>query len=297
MKSIIILLSFLILSISSFAQEPVEPTTPVEPVTPVAPDAPKGPDTTRLTFGNKKIIIIEEAEGNDMNIMIDDNGDTTYFNEKGKKQKKAKFYSTWSGLSIAGNGALTYDNKTTLPDDMRFIEIDYARSISAAFNFADVELGISPHFGFATGLGIQWNRYGIKNNYTVTFNEDSLYGISTPDFNYSRNVLKATYITMPLLFEIHTSKNKNKSFNLAFGVIGGYKLGSKLKQHYEFEGREYEFKTRGHYHFNPFQAYATARIGYGDVSLFFNYGLTRVFEEGRGPQLYPFQAGLHFSFN
>ncbi len=296
MKSIIILLSFLLLSVTSFAQEPVEPTAPVEPV---APDAPKGPDTTRLSFGNKKIIIIEEGEGEDVEIIINEAGDTTYYsqNDSKKGKKKAKFYSSWSGLSIAGNGVLTYDNKTTLPEDMRFIEIDYARSISAAFNFADLELGISPHFGFSTGLGIQWNRYGLKNSYTVTFNEDSLYGISTPDFNYSKNVLKSTYITMPLLFEIHTNKKRSKSFNIALGVIGGYKLESKLKQNYEFEGREYEFKTRGHYHFNPFQAYATARIGYGDVSLFVNYGLTRVFEEGRGPQLYPFQAGLHFSFN
>lgn len=296
MKSIIILISFLLFNITNFAQEVPAPEVPEVPT---VPKTPKGPDTTKLSFGGTKILIIEGSDNDDVEVIINENGDTTYHSSKNNKKgnKKAKFRSTWTGLSIAGNGALTYDNKTTLPSDMRFIEIDYARSISAAFNFADVELGINPHFGFSTGLGIQWNRYGIKNNYTVTFSEDSIYGISTPDFNYSKNVLKATYITMPLLFEIHTNKKPSKSFNISLGVIGGYKLGSKLKQNYEFEGREYEFKTKGHYHFNPFQAYATARIGYGDVSLFFNYGLTRIFEEGRGPQLYPFQAGLHFSFN
>src|SRR6185503_8797168 len=105
------------------------------------------------------------------------------------------------GLSICANGALTYDNKIALPSDMRFIEIDYGRSISAALNFAELELGFSPYVGISTGLGVQWNRYGIKNQYNITYNEDSLFGEATPDYVYNKNVLKATYITMPLLLE------------------------------------------------------------------------------------------------
>lgn len=284
--------------------EPVAPIAPVEPVEPIAPVEPADPedpedpedndDTTYLSFGNVKVIIYEDKD--DVEILVDERGDTIVsVGDKDKKKKKNKFELGWEGLSIGANGLLTYDNKTTLPDEMRFIEIDYAKSISAAFNFADLEINFGNYVGIGTGLGIQWNRYGIKNNYSMTFNEDSIYGIATPDYKYNRNVLKSTYITMPLLLEIHTHTKRSKSFNIALGVIGGYKLGSRLKQDYDFEGRNYEFKTKGHYHFNPFQAYATVRIGYGDVSLFANYGLTRVFEEGRGPQLYPFQFGLHFN--
>jgi hypothetical protein len=294
MKTLITLIISSLFFLNSNAQTaPEVPATPTAPETPKCDDCDEKNDTTFLSFGKVKVIIYEDKD--DVEITIDEKGDTVI--NVGKNEKKSKkFESTWEGLSIGANGALTYDNKTTLPEDMRFIELDYAKSISAAFNFADLELGIGQHFGIVTGLGIQWNRYGIKNNYTLSFNEDSIYGIQTPDYKYNRNVLKSTYITMPLLLEIHTSKKHSKSVNIALGVIGGYKLGSKLKQDYDFEGRNYEFKTKGHYQFNPFQAYATARIGYGDISLYANYGLTRIFEEGRGPQLYPFQFGLHFNF-
>lgn len=293
MRTILTLIISGLFILNSTAQ--TAPEVPAEPEAPIAPEAPKEEkdDTTYLSFGKVKVVIYEDKD--DVEITIDEKGDTIVNVGKDSKKKK-KFESTWEGLSIGANGALTYDNKTTLPEEMRFIEIDYARSISAAFNFADLEVGFGPHFGISTGLGIQWNRYGLKNNYSLSFNEDSIFGMATPDYKYNRNVLKSTYITMPLLLEFHSNTKRSKSFNIAVGVIGGYKLGSRLKQDYDFEGRNYEFKTKGHYHFNPFQAYATARIGYGDISLFANYGLTRIFEEGRGPQLYPFQFGLHFNF-
>jgi len=293
MRTILTLILAGIFSMNINAQTaPEVPVTPETPKTPECSDCDEKDDTTFLSFGKMKVIIYEDKDA--VEFSVDEKGDTTILIGKNDKKKK-KFESTWEGLSIGANGALTYDNKTTLPEEMRFIEIDYARSISAAFNFADLEIGFGPHFGIATGLGIQWNRYGLKNNYTLSFNEDSIYGIATPDYKYNKNVLKSTYITMPLLIEFHSSTKRSKSFNIAIGVIGGYKLGSRLKQDYDFEGRNFEFKTKGHYHFNPFQAYATARIGFGDVSLFANYGLTRIFEEGRGPQLYPFQFGLHFN--
>ncbi len=297
MKAIFTIAMSGMMAITALAQIPVEPVEPIEPVTPIEPgsdmDDTTGKKVTKLSFGNMKVIIYEEADDK-VEVKVDSNGDTTIIVGNDKKNKKPKFNGTWEGLSICGNGMLTYDNKTTLPESMRSFEIDYARSVSAALNIGQVDFGINPHFGFTTGLGFQWNRYGIKNNYNMTFNEDSVYGESTPDYNYHKNVLKATYLTMPLLFEIHTNKKASKSFDISFGVIGGYKLGSRLKQEYEYEGHTYEFKTKGHYHFSPFQAYATARIGFGGVQLFANYGLTRIFEQGRGPQLYPFQVGLHF---
>lgn len=263
------------------------------------PTTGKNDDTTYLSFGKLKVIIYEEGDDK-VEISVNENGDTTIIIGDDNKEKKKKFDGTWDGLSLNANGALTYDNKFTLPEEMRFMELDYAKSISAALNFAELDFGFgkSQMIGITTGLGIQWNRYGIKNTYEIKYNEDEVYGdTSAIGRNYSKNVLKATYLTMPFLLEFQAGKKKSKMFRMAVGVIGGYKIGSRLKQEYEFEGRDYEFKTKGHYHFNPFQVYATARIGYGDVSLFANYGLTRIFEEGRGPQLYPIQFGLHFNLD
>lgn len=282
-----------------------DPKVEIQPVEvsisedPIAPEEPCNdcdtcpPKQTKLSFGNIKIIIYEEAAKSE--IRIEENGDTTII-IKHPSHRYEGFTGVWQGFSLFSNGMLTYDNKMNLPENMRFIETDYAKSMSAALNFAPLQLGITKRLGIESGFGIQWNRYGIKNNYGITFNEDSLYGISTPDYVYSKNVIKSTYITVPLLLTVNTNKSFYRSFHFAVGVIGGYKLGSRLKQEYEFEGRNYEFKTKGHYHFNPFQASLTARVGYGNVLLFANYGLTRIFDQGRGPQLYPIQIGLHFIF-
>jgi hypothetical protein len=203
----------------------------------------------------------------------------------------------WAGLGLGVNGFMTYDNKLGVPENGAFLELDYASSVTVNFNFAEKRMRIiKDYLSINTGMGIQWNRYGIKNNYDIRFNSDSLYGTQNGQINYTKNVLKATYLQIPLLLEINTSKNPSKSFHIAAGVIGGYKLGSRLKTRWEDEGRNFKSKSKGHYFFNPFQAYLHASVGYGDVSLFVNYGLTRVFEKGKAPQMYPVTGGILFHF-
>lgn len=280
------------MTITTSAQEVVPPTPPTPPTPPAAP-APaegEGDDTTKMNFGNVTMLIIEHdkndkkgSESGGVNVDIEDDED-----EMGD-------FGRWSGLGIGVNGLLTFDNQLTMTPENKYLELDYARSVSVNFNFAEKRFPIIKNYlGITTGMGIQWNRYGFKNNYDIRYNADSLYGVENTAVNYSKNVLKATYLQIPLLIDINTSKIADKSFHISAGVVGGYKLGSRLKTRWEMDGQEYKNKTKGHYQFFPFQAYATAMVGYGDISLYLNYGLTRVFEKGKGPQLYPVTAGILF---
>lgn len=286
------------LSVMAMAQEvptpPEPPQAPAEPMPPV--EIQESGDTTRMNFGNIQMIIIEKEKKEDKENNKDNND-----KEGDKKDREVTFdsddFSHWSGIGFGVNGFMTFDNKLTLPAENKFLELDYSRSITVNFNFAEKTLPIVKNYvGITTGLGIQWNRYGIKNNYDIKYNSDSIYGVFNPTINYTKNVLKATYIQIPLLLEFNTSKNADKNFHISAGVVGGYKLGSRLKTKWEADGQEYKNKVKGHYQFFPFQAYATAMVGYGDVSLYVNYGLTRVFEKGKGPQLYPVTAGIMLNF-
>lgn len=272
----------------------------VEPVVPEAPIAPEPPattqktkeDSTHLKFGNVRMIIIEEKKTDEVAPSIDTIPDIP----KDKKGKKTQ--STWGGMYLGVNGMLTYDNKLEVPSQYEYLELDYAKSLTVGFNFADVAIKIIPrYFTLNTGLGVQWNRYGLKNNYNLSYNADTLTGSLVTAFDYDKNLLRATYLQVPLFFEVHTSKYHKKAFHFGFGVIGGYRIGSRLKQKFEVDGVEQKLKSKGHYHLSPFQAYATARIGYGNVNLFMNYGLTRVFEKGKGPQMYPVTVGIYLPFN
>jgi hypothetical protein len=105
-------------------------------------------------------------------------------------------------------------------------------------------------------------------------------------------MLKASYVTVPLLLQFNTSKIHNKSFHIAVGAQVAVKLGSRTKQVYAVDGDKKRDIYKSSYNLNPFQYGLTARVGYGKVNVFANYNLSEVFKSGKGPELYPFQIGV-----
>ena len=51
-------------------------------------------------------------------------------------------------------------------------------------------------------------------------------------------------------------------------------------------------KVKGDYNVSPFSLEASARVGYGDLTLFASASITSLFEEDKGPEVYPFTVGL-----
>jgi hypothetical protein len=101
-----------------------------------------------------------------------------------------------------------------------------------------------------------------------------------------------SFVNVPLLLEFNTSDKPHKSFHIAAGVIGGYKLTSRTKREYEIDGAAVKEIKKDDYNINPFRLDATVRVGYGDFTLFGTYSLTTLFERNKGPELYPFSVGI-----
>jgi hypothetical protein len=97
---------------------------------------------------------------------------------------------------------------------------------------------------------------------------------------------------VPVLLEFNTNKNPKKAFHLAFGVIGGYKLGSRTRQILEQNSNEIRVIRKDAYNINPFRVNAHASVGYHNFTLYADYALTPLFENGKGPILYPFTLGV-----
>ena len=243
-------------------------------------------DSTRMTWGEYDVILIKNRHctGNAL-------ADSTHK----KRHKGSETFSNWSGIYFGVNGFMTPSGSTDLNVKNRFLELDYSKSVTWGFNFATVKFKIVPKYiSLATGLGIQWNRYGLKNNYNVFYNADSIYGVQETGVNYTVNRLKANYLQVPLIVEFRTNSKAKRAFNFGLGVIGGYKINSSLRQAYSINGVESDGKIQGHYQLNPFQFNATLRFGYGKrFNVFANYGLTSVFEKHKGPDLRPFTVGIY----
>ncbi len=260
-------------------------------------------DTTKIRLGGKKIMIIEDKIGSsngDRKIIIDE--DITQKNGKSKEnddeEPKENDHAHWAGFGIMANGFLNSSGKISTAADADFLELDYARSIGVNFNLLEKRFPIfKEYIGLTTGLGIQWNRYMLKNNVDVFSNQDSTFGVANGFIDYRKNVLRATYLQAPLLLEFNTNKNPEKAWHLSVGVVGGIRIGSSLKTKWEEDDKTRKERVKSNFNLNPFQAYGTAIVGYHNVNLYVNYGLTEIFEKGKGPAFSPVNAGVLFNFH
>ena len=242
-----------------------------------------GGDTTRIKLGKKTIVIIEDDED-------EERGDD---DERGDRTREGH----WAGFGINTNGFLNADGKIATGDAAGFLELDHARSIGFNFNLVEKRFPIFREYvGLTTGLGIQWNRFALKNNVDVMVSADSTYGVENTTVDYKKNVLRSTYLQIPLLLEITTNKDNDKAWHISAGVVGGIRIGSSLKTKWEDAGKTNIDRVKSNYNLNPFEAHATAIVGYGDISLYVNYGLTQVFEKDKGPNYAPVSAGILVNF-
>ena len=235
-------------------------------------------DTTRLSFGDRKIIIID-----------DEDNDKEKADKKVKKENEIKHI--WAGVELGFSG---YSNKmfnTTLPNGGAYA-LDYLRSNVVNINPFERNISLYKNYvAITTGLGFQFNRYMFENNTILIPLKDSIQTVNT-GIGYAKNMVKSSFLTLPLLLQFNTSKNHGKSFHFAVGGQVAVKLGSRSKQVYNVDGDKKRDVFRSAYNLNPFQYGLTARVGYGKVNVFANYNLSEVFKNGKGPELYPFQIGL-----
>jgi hypothetical protein len=257
-------------------------------------------DSTTIKVGKLKIVIVDNDK--DKKVIIDekvvmekDNGNDDDDKEDDWWRKNGTAY--WSGIGINTNGFLNATGKIANGDDSYFLQLDHARSIGFNLNFAQKRFPIIKEYvGLTTGLGLQWNRYALKNNVNVGYASDSIFGTENVDVTFKKNFFRSTYLQVPLLLEFSTNREPSKAWHLSAGVIGGIRIGSSWRTKWEADGKTNRNNEKATYHFQPFQAMATVMLGYDNWNIYVNYGLTEVFEKGKGPEFSPVTAGVFFNF-
>ena len=237
-------------------------------------------DSTSFNIGNKKYIIINK----------DKDSDTAVEN---KKDKEDDFHH-WAGFGIGVNGWLS-NSKIEMPKSQNYMELNYGKSLNFQLNPFEKDIHIYKNYvNLVVGLGFEWNQYEFRNKTKLNADSSYTHGVidSTNAFSYTKNRLKTTFVNIPVLLEFNTNKNPKKSFHIAFGVIGGYKLGSRTRQILEQNKNDIKLIRKDNYNINSFRVNAHASVGYHNVTLFADYALTPLFENGRGPQLNPFTIGV-----
>lgn len=294
MKALYALIALLFLGFFSLAQEEVEvPPTPPTPEVPVEPK--EEIDTMKVKFGKTQVLVISNSEGEEE--IEEGSEETSYdidFEEEPRRSRKSEAH--WAGLDF-GFTVLLDENQDNTFEDNPYWRNDAAKSQVWNLNILEHKFNFgTPYVGLTTGLGFSWTSVAFNNNYVIRSTADSVYAVMDTVNNYSKNKLKASYLTVPLMLEFNTSADENRSFYLAAGVVGGVRLTSKTKRQGEFEGKEFKEKVKGTYNLNAFKVDAAVRFGYGDWGLFANYSLLPLFDQGKTVDMYPLSFGLSLNF-
>lgn len=188
-----------------------------------------------------------------------------------------------------------YNNWMTKPDTVKTKTFGYGFNGYLCYDFPIKHTNLS----FAAGLGVNVSVTYLDKQ--VLANTDSAAALSTARFlpdtaNFKRYKFVTTYLSAP--FELRyfgDAKNRNKGFKAAIGLQIGTLLGAHTKALTSVNGTNVKYKTDTKRFVSPWNFAATARIGWGNFSLFGSYNLSTVFKEAAGPPITPISVGICLS--
>jgi len=232
-------------------------------------------DTTRMTIGGSEVLII---------------GKHTYSNGKWRSRQRP----TWQGFEMGINSYVTSSGSFDVPANYSFLELHQEKSVSVGLNLfqKNFELGHS-NVWFFTGLGVTWNNYHFADN-VILHNTTPITATidTTSKIRYIKSKLTDSYLMVPAMFEIFTSRNPKGALHIGAGALLGLKLGSHTKQKAELDNDVFKTKVFDDFGLNTFRAGARFAIGFNRLNLFADYYFTPMFKSGAGPKLFPVNFGI-----
>lgn len=177
------------------------------------------------------------------------------------------------------------------------------RGINQGFSFSTMYDYPIKSSKFSLGAGIGIGAHNYYSDGAVSSFKDSTFFTAMPDtINYKINKLSTAYLDIPLEVRFRTKhEKKSKQFKIA---IGG-KIGMLLSSHTKYKGDGYKTNLEGDIetfdkkektydieNIEKLRYGATFRVGRGSWNLFAYYSLSQLFENGKGPEMYPISVGL-----
>jgi len=231
--------------------------------------------------------------------------------------KTGKFNGHWAGVELGWNGYVNSDYNMNFPASQQYLNLNVARSLMVNLNLFELNLNlVKNHFGLTTGLGFQFSNYYFNQNYklkddTTFLTNYKVYDDKGNPVDLKVNKLTISWLNIPILLEYQTnSAMRSNSFHFTAGVIGGLRIGSYQKQEFDSWNTFYYLKdangksggafyasdkcirSKSAYYLDNFKLDATARIGWSFLNFFATYSLTPMFQDTKGPVLYPWSVGI-----
>ncbi len=181
------------------------------------------------------------------------------------------------------------------PDSIDIKPVNQGFSFHCMYDYV-----IKGKFSVAIGLGIA--SHNLYSGSWLKYERDSLNNLTgryafykIPDsINFKNNKFNINYLEIPV--ELRFRGNGSDGFKLALG----FKAGLTMSNHTKYKGDNYVYKDGtsikekyyNNKHVLDYRYGVTARIGYKWINLNVFYSLTNLFEDNKGPKMYPVSIGL-----
>jgi Outer membrane protein beta-barrel domain len=175
----------------------------------------------------------------------------------------------------------------------------FSRSFNMYFLF-DFPFKTNPKFSVGLGVGVGSDNLFFKSTNIELKKTDRLYFNRDSVNSYKKYKLTTAYLEAPIeLRYTHDPENVNKSFKVALGVKVGTMINAHTKAKVNRDAGNdggYINKVNDRKHFNSLRLSATARVGYGILSLFGSYQVNQFIKDGSGPvDMRPLSVGITIS--
>ncbi len=257
------------------------------------------------TGEKRKVRII--MPGKDEGVITIEKSEKTYeFESKGKHgdqvtkvtvdppRKSYPIYGvTFSRIDL-GLVKLIDNGSFTLSDDNRDFRYRPGKTVNFGFDLLQAGYRFNDNFRIFLSGGFDWTYIRLRENIDFLENTTPLTWV-TSDVDYSKNRLTATYLRLPLTFELRSRNYAGLGrLRFAFGPEGGFLL--KGTQRFK-SGELGKQKFKDDYNLTQFRYGAFARFGVGSFGIYAKYYFNDLFENSPNQEgLQNFAFGLMLGF-
>ena len=245
---------------------------------------------------NDSLLINQSTSGNGPNVIHSHGVVTDGFN-----YWEDKFTGHWSGIYIGVNGFLNEDYSIYLPEDAGFMDADLLRSTVLNLNLLQFSRGFQHNkntIGLVTGIGLEIQTYFLDKNTNIEKGSTRIHPVELFYDSNQKSKLSSVYLSIPLLVEFQVPvKTYGNRFYVSAGLVVNKRLTTHSKVKYRKNNKKEKLKTPDNFYMHDFRFSGMIRVGYRWINLFATYDIQPLFQDGKGPELYPFSVGIAlFSF-
>ena len=202
-------------------------------------------------------------------------------------QEKSKVISQTTVKRVSVGAEIYQDFWLNKPDNMDGWAINLGAGTYFTYSFP---IGSSP-LSFALGAGVSWHNL-YSDCRILDIKADSIFFTPIPDsIDYKKSKIGVTYLDFPLELRLKT----NNKIRASIGVKLSYVMDAKTKYKgdklsgYQVIQKEKQISNIDRFQFGP-----VVRFGYDWFHIVGYFSVTKLFEKGSGPDLYPISVGITF---